>query len=55
MAAGPICDRCDKPIKGTPREIPAHAGSGAAPNIVLHPHPCYPSRPRQTAPAGCRW
>lgn len=46
-----ICDHCDKPINGTPVEIPVDSPSGAAPNVFLHPHGCRPAVPRQTAPA----
>ncbi|MEU6010952.1 hypothetical protein [Streptomyces sp. NPDC047453] len=49
-----ICDRCGEPIKGEAEVIPAHAPSGAAPDIYLHPYPCHPTVPRQTAPAD-RW
>jgi hypothetical protein len=47
-----ICDRCDELIEGEAREIPVDSPSGAAPNIVIHPYPCHPTVPRQSAPVG---
>ncbi len=43
-----ICDHCDQPIEGTPREIPVDSPTGAAPNVFLCPEPCRPAVPRQT-------
>ncbi|WP_439947138.1 hypothetical protein [Streptomyces sp. BBFR109] len=47
-----ICDRCDKPIQGTPEVAPVHSASGAAPDIYLCPTPCQLATLLQTAPAG---
>ncbi|MGW5336581.1 hypothetical protein [Streptomyces bauhiniae] len=42
-----LCDRCGRPIKGKPEEIPIETGSGAA-SITVCPVPCKP--PRRTRP-----
>ncbi|MET7321538.1 hypothetical protein [Streptomyces sp. NPDC005549] len=46
-----ICDCCGGLIEGGARKLPVHSGSGAAPDVYVHPFPCQPSPPRQTYPA----
>lgn len=47
-----ICDRCGGLIEGGARKMAVHSGSGAAPDVYVHPYPCQASPPRQTYPSG---
>ncbi len=48
-----LCDHCTDPIEpGEPyQEVPVHAPSAAAPNIVVHKRPCTPTVPHQSTQA----
>lgn len=46
-----ICDACGGLIEGGARKVAVHSGSGAAPDVYVHPYPCKASPPRTTYPA----
>lgn len=46
-----ICDCCGGLIEGGAVKVAVHSPTGAAPDLWVHPDPCKPSPPRQTAPA----
>ncbi|MET9255400.1 hypothetical protein ACGFZL_24355 [Streptomyces sp. NPDC048182] len=47
-----LCDRCGEPIEGEAKPIAPDSGSGAAPTVYVHPHPCRSAAPHPTAPSG---